>query len=175
MGYRQAFGLRKDDVVNQPSTETGYGLDDRLTQPAPRLNDPFGSDLARGFKGFRKKRSKHMRRELIRYLVAQVSFSDQKLADLVDKETDADIRAVWTPTAENFFGRVKAAYLDELWREFLDLKSDHPTATTFARLKKGEKAEKLENLFGDPDVRKAHGVSKAQALRIADWLPGCMK
>jgi len=175
MGYRQAFGLRKEDVANQPDTETGFSLDDRLTRPAPRLQDPFGSDLARGFRGFRKKGKKHMAAELTRHLVAQMSFSDQKLADLVDKEVDASIRAVWTPTAENFFGRVRGAYLDDLWRDLLDLKPDHPTVTTFARLKKAEKAEKLENLFGDPDTQKAVCVSKAQAARIANWLPGCME
>ncbi|MEE9387786.1 MAG: ParB N-terminal domain-containing protein, partial [Paracoccaceae bacterium] len=129
MGYRQAFGLRKDDVANQPGTETGYSLDDRLTTPAPRLSDPFGSDLARGFRGFRKKGKKHMRAELTRHLVAQASLNDQKLADQVDKEVDAGIRAVWTPTAKNFFGRVKAAYLEGLWRDLLDLKPDHPTVT----------------------------------------------
>ena len=40
--------------------------------------------------------------------------------------------------------------------------------TTFAKLRKGEK---LEALFGDPEMRSAHSVTDAQANRIDTWLP----
>ena len=53
----------------------------------------------------------------------------------------------------------------------LDEKPDHPTVTTFAKLKKGEKAERLEKLFGDAEYRKAHSLTEAQAKRIDTWLP----
>jgi ParB family chromosome partitioning protein len=59
----------------------------------------------------------------------------------------------------------------EIWRDLLDLPEDHPTATTFAKLKKGEKAEKLEKLFSDADMRKAHNVTDEQAAKIDAWLP----
>jgi len=59
MGYRMAFGLRCDDVANLPSTETGYVLDERLTTPASQPKDPWGADLARAFKAFRKKGKAH--------------------------------------------------------------------------------------------------------------------
>ena len=72
------------------------------------------------------------------------------------------IREVWTPTASNFFGRVGGAYLNDLWRDLLDLSEEHPTATSFAKLKKGEKAAKLEALFSDADTRKALGITEAQ-------------
>ena len=81
-----------------------------------------------------------------------------------------------TPTAANFFSRVGGGYLDDLWRDLLDLATDHPTATTFARMKKGEKAERLEALFrGDGDLRSALAVTEEQAVKIAAWLPEGMK
>ncbi len=90
---------------------------------------------------------------------------------MVAKETKPNIREVWTPTAENFSKRVGGPYLNELWRDLLDLSEDHPTATTFAKLKKGEKAEKMEKLFADADMRKAHNVTDEQAAKIDAWLP----
>ena len=56
-------------------------------------------------------------------------------------------------------------------RDLLDLAEDHPTATTFAKLKKGEKAAKLEALFCDKDVRSALNLTEKQAARIDAWLP----
>ena len=53
----------------------------------------------------------------------------------------------------------------------MDLPEDHPTATTFAKLKKSEKAEKMEALFCDLEMRKARNVTEAQAKRIDTWLP----
>lgn len=62
-------------------------------------------------------------------------------------------------------------YLNALWCELLDLSEDHPTATSFAKLKKGEKADRLEKLFADAETREAFGVTEAQGERIAKWLP----
>jgi len=98
------------------------------------------------------------------------------MAAMLDKETQPSIREVWTPTAANFFSRVGGGYLDDLWRDLLDLAPEHPTATTFAKMKKGEKAERLEALFrGDGDLRSALAVTEEQAAKIAAWLPEGMK
>ncbi|WP_317387110.1 hypothetical protein [Tritonibacter scottomollicae] len=40
---------------------------------------------------------------------------------------------------------------------------------------KGKKVEALEKLFADPEARKAQGVTKKQAAKIAKWLPEGMK
>ena len=171
MGYREAFRLRAEQVANMPDTETGYRLDERLTTPAPAPKDPWGGDLARSFKAFQKKGRKFRDGELLRFLASLLCAGDPKLAQLIDKRIGTDIRAVWTPTAENFFKRVSGAHLDEIWRDLLDLAPDHPGATSFARLKKGEKAERLEKLFSDPAMQEAHGVTDAQKARIDTWLP----
>ena len=124
-----------------------------------------------GFRAFRKRGQDHVMAELTRHLAALISVGDEKLGALVDKETGTDIREVWTPTAANFFNRVGGPYLNALWCELLDLSEDHPTATSFAKLKKGEKADRLEKLFADAETREAFGVTEAQGERIAKWLP----
>lgn len=174
LAWRKPFGLSTEDVPNWPTTEAeGYALDDRLTSDAPK--DMHGKDLAKSFRAFRKKGPDHVRGELTRMLASLYRGGDDDLSALIDKETKPAIREVWTPNAANFFGRVGGPYLNDLWRDLLDLKEDHPTATTFAKLKKGEKAAKLEALFNDPAMRKTHGVTEAQEARIAAWLPEGME
>ncbi|WP_104017834.1 ParB/RepB/Spo0J family partition protein [Roseovarius nitratireducens] len=171
MGYRSAFGQRTDDVPNMPEQSDGYALDKRLIEPGFCPKDPVGSDLARGFRAFRNQGRKATRAELTRQLSALLSIEDEKLGQLVDKEAGTSIRSVWTPTAAGFFKRVRGDYLDDLFRELLGLKPNHPSATTFARLKKMEKAERLEKLFADPEYRTTAGLSEAQIAKIDAWLP----
>lgn len=170
LSWRKPFGLSTEDVPNWPTTEAeGYALDDRLTGNPPR--DMYGKDLAKSFRAFRAKGAEHVRGELVRMLAAHYRGGSDELAALIDKETKPAIREVWTPTAANFFSRVGGPYLNDLWCDLLDLAADHPTATSFAKLKKGEKAAKLETLFSDADTRKALGITEAQEARIAAWLP----
>ena len=170
LAWRKPFGLATEDVPNWPTTEAeGYALDDRLTANPPR--DMYGKDLAKSFRAFRSKGAEHVRGELVRMLAAHYRGGSDELAALIDKETKPAIREVWTPTAANFFSRVGSPYLNDLWCDLLDLAADHPTATSFAKLKKGEKAAKLETLFSDADTRKALGITEAQEARIAAWLP----
>tara|TARA_R100000935_G_scaffold1144_3_gene3716 strand:+ start:719 stop:865 length:147 start_codon:yes stop_codon:yes gene_type:complete len=42
---------------------------------------------------------------------------------------------------------------------------------TFEKLKKGEKALRLESLFADPATRTALGLSEDRNCRINAWLP----
>lgn len=164
------LGLSTTEVPNWPSTEAeGYALDERLTANPSR--DMYGKDLAKSFRAFRAKGAEHVRGELARFLAAQYRGGQKALVAMIDKETSPNIREVWTPTAANFFSRVGGPYLNALWRDLLDLAEDHPTATTFAKLKKGEKAEKLEALFGDAGMRSALRLTEDQEARIAAWLP----
>nr|WP_317054367.1 hypothetical protein [Roseovarius sp. W115] len=116
-----------------------------------------------------------VRGELVRFLAAQFKEGDEKLTALVAKATKPKTREVWTPTAANFFGRVGGPYMVEIWRDLLELAENHPTVTTFAKLKKGEKAKKLEDLFRQSDLRSALGVTEAQAAKIDAWLPEGME
>ena len=169
MGVRHAFGLRTTEVAIRPISDTGYSPDERLTGAPVRPKDPWTADFAKAFRAYRKKGAEAVRADLVRGLAALLDVDDKKLGSLIDKETKADLRKVWTPTAENFFARVGGPTLDALWCELLDLVPEHPTAATFAKLKKREKAEKLEALFADP--RAVRDVTEAQAVRIAKWRP----
>ena len=173
--WEKPFGLSTEDVPNWPSTEaSGYQLDERLTDNPAR--DMFGKDHAKSFRAFRKKGADHVKGELARFLAAHYRGGSKDMAAMLDKETQPNIRDVWTPTAANFFSRVRGGYLDDLWRDLLDLAPEHPTATTFAKMKKGEKAERLEALFrGDGDLCSALALTEEQAAKIAAWLPEGMK
>lgn len=173
--WEKPLGLSTEDVPNWPSTEaSGYQLDARLTDNPAR--DMFGKDHAKSFRAFRKKGADHVKGELARFLAAHYRGGSKDMAAMLDKETQPNIREVWTPTAANFFSRVGGGYLDDLWRDLLDLAPEHPTATTFAKMKKGEKAERLEALFrGDGDLCSALAVTEEQAAKIAAWLPEGMK
>ncbi|WP_299567994.1 ParB/RepB/Spo0J family partition protein [uncultured Sulfitobacter sp.] len=171
LNWKNPLGISLTDVPNWPTTEAeGYALDERLTANPPR--DMWDAkDLGASFRAFRKKGAEHVRGELVRFLAAQYRGGDEKLAAMIDRETQPSIREVWTPTAANFFSRVGGPYLNELWRDLLGLAADHPTITTFERLKKGEKAERLESLFTDEATRTALGLTDEQIARIAEWLP----
>jgi ParB family chromosome partitioning protein len=165
-GYTSAFGLRKDDVPNIPSTEmSGYTLDERLTKPTPSAK--YGSDMARVFRAYKAKGPEFIMEEIVRHLASLLTV-DTDLADVIDKAVETNIRDNFTPNAENFFGRVGGPYLIQQWRDLLDLKADHPTVTTFAKLKKSEKADKMAALFEDGE---AQGLTEAQIARIAEWIP----
>jgi ParB family transcriptional regulator, chromosome partitioning protein len=175
MGHRHAFGIRTDDVPNMPTTgESGYALDARLTTPNYRSTDPWGSDLAEGFEAFRQQGRDHIMAELTRHLAALLTGGDAKLRALIDAEVVTAPRRVWTPTVANMWNRVPGTYRVMVWRDLLDLSDDHPTATSFAKMKKAEQADRLEKLFTDEAFRSALGVSKSQAEKIAHWLPDCM-
>ena len=167
LAWRKPFGLSTEDVPNWPTTEAeGYALDERLTANPPR--DMYGKDLAKSFRAFRKKGAEHVRGELTRMLAAHYRGGSEGLAALIDKDTKPAIREVWTPTAANFFGRVGGPYLNELWRDLLDLKEDHPTATSFAKLKKAEKAA----LKRDQKEERRQATSEATRVATKDDLEG---
>jgi ParB family chromosome partitioning protein len=171
MGYDSAYGLRTDDVPNVPTSESGYVLDKRLTMPESDDRSPFSRDHAAAFAKFRKRGDAKIMDLLNRYLVSQLSIRAADFGAMIDKLTAKRTRDTFTPTAENFFGRVNGAYLNDLWSDLLGLVAGHPTVTTFEKLKKGDKAAKLESPFADPATRTALGLSEKQTCRINAWLP----
>lgn len=160
-GYTNVLGLRETEVPNIPTTEmAGYTLDERLTKTTRPAK--FSTDMGRVFRAYKAKGPAFVMEEITRHLAALLTV-DEDLGDVIDKVVETDIRENFTPTAANFFSRVGARYLVKLWRELLDLTEDHPIATTFGKLKKSEKAEKMEAMFCDPEMRKAHSISEGMA------------
>lgn len=171
MGYDSAYGLRTDDVPNVPTSESGYVLDKRLTVAETDERSRFGRDHAAEFAKFRKRGDAKIMDLLNRSLVSQLSIRNGDLGAMIDKLTSKRTRDTFTPTTENFFGRVNGAYLNALWADLVGFPADHPTVTTFEKLKKGEKALRLETLFADPATRTVLGLSEDQTCRITAWLP----
>lgn len=173
MGYSRTFGLRTDRVVNVPTSETGFALDKRLSAPEAETFDGYGReyDHPKAFASFRKQGDAKIMDFLNRKLVSLLSVDDVDLGAVIDGFIKKTTRDSFTPTAENFFGRVGGPYLNFLWSDLLGLAEDHPTITTFQKLKKAEKADKLEELFADAAVRSALGLTQEQEDRIAAWLP----
>ncbi|WP_171181057.1 ParB/RepB/Spo0J family partition protein [Ruegeria sp. HKCCD8929] len=169
--YGKPIGLSQNEVPNWPTTEAvGYALDERLTTLAEWSGDEWDRDVAKEFRSFRKKGADHIQAELIRHLASLLSGGEKDLCALIDREVKPDVREVWTPTDENFFSRVGGPYLNAIWREVLGFKADHPTITTFEKLKKRDKVAKLHSLFNDPGTREVMKLSKAAQKRIAKWL-----
>jgi ParB family chromosome partitioning protein len=94
--------------------------------------------------------------------------------DVIAEEAGADIRKHWTPTAENFFSRVSAPYLVDLMCEFLDCKPQDERIAAFVKLKKGEKAKKMEKLVSDPTTQKLMGLTPEQKTKLDKWVPDCI-
>ena len=93
---------------------------------------------------------------------------------MIADEAGADIRKHWTPTAENFFSRVSAGHLVDLLCEFLDCDARDERVAGFARLKKAEKAEKMERLVSDPTTQKLMGLTPDQKAKLDKWVPDCI-
>ena len=90
---------------------------------------------------------------------------------VLSEKAGADIRKVWTPTAENLFKRVSGPMLETIYCDLLDLAPTSAEAKAFAKLKKTEKAKTLEDLFSDETKQKLLGVTAAQKARIEAWVP----
>lgn len=169
MGYRRAFGISTTTVQNVPTSETGFDLDKRLV---PTESDTsYDADIAADFAKFRKRGDAKIMTLLQNALVAQFEIGDAGMGEAMDKLTNRQTRIHFTPTAENFFGRVSGPYLCVLWNELLDLAVDHPTATNFAKKKKGEKAEVLDSLFNDKKFQTDLSVTDDLLAKINAWLP----
>ena len=164
----RGFSLQRFAVAVRPTTgDEGYGPDPRLLDTDAGRSS--ATDLVRAFKAFRKKGAEHTRDVLTLELARLLSLpmrDDDPYAKLFEKEAAVDVRAVWTPTAANFFGRVPGAYLDALWCEMTGVDPESGEARAFAKAKKGEKAARLETMFD-----KATELAPEQRARVDAWLP----
>ena len=61
--------------------------------------------------------------------------------------------------------------MERIYCDLLDLNPTDEKAKAFAKMKKGEKAETLEDLFADTTKQKLHGMTEAQKARIDAWVP----
>lgn len=174
-GFQSVFNIRRDRPNNRPDTATGFEVDERLTAGHDHPDDMWDVDLDTAFTEFQAKGKKHRNAEITRHLVEVLTGGNAEFAEVVRAKVGASTRSIWTPTAENFFGRVGAPYLVALHQDLLDLKANDPEAIRFTALKKGEKAAHMEDVFTKPDVQAALKVTAEQKARIDVWVPDCIE
>jgi len=170
------LAVRTEKSPITPATETGFA-------PDPRLHEPKGENEGENedsmsevdpFDAFRAKGKKHRNAVMALALARSLTYSDRDpVFAKIEAEMKANIRQVWTPTAENFFGRVSADTLDAL---MLDLTGTDPQGSGFKAFKGQKKAAKalsLEKLFSDPDYQRTWGIDAEMKARIDAWVPDC--
>lgn len=167
---------------NAPEIDDQFTLDPRLggerdaeaESAFEALRDMAGQGAVDAFAAFRKTGRKVRNGEITAFLARAFKMQGPELMAEIEAETGADIRAIWTPSAENCFKRLKGPQLDALYLAMLDLTADSATYKAFAKSKKGEKTEALHKLFNDPDHRQVCGVTTEQKARIDTWIPECL-
>ncbi|MEM1150177.1 MAG: ParB/RepB/Spo0J family partition protein [Pseudomonadota bacterium] len=170
-GFRDVLGITTGQPRNAPSCADGFTVDKRLSKPDASPADRWDVDLKKAFATFKKKGKKHRDAELTRLLAKLLTGGDTNFSDFLEQKSGAAIRKVWTPTADNVFKRVSGPMMEGIYCDLLDLAPTDERAKTFAKMKKGEKAETLEDLFSDPTKQKLHGVTAEQKARIDAWVP----
>ncbi|WP_435171577.1 ParB/RepB/Spo0J family partition protein [Falsirhodobacter sp. 1013] len=171
--YHSILDIRTGTPSIVPTQEEGLKLDPRLNQRATSRN----IDLGGAFAAFRAKGQKHRNAALTEAVARTLNYGcggydATPLFERLEDESGASIRAVWTPTAANFFGRVSGGTLDDLFKDLLEQDEDSPAFKSFRSLKKGAKAEAMEAIFADPKGSE-WPVTDAQAAKIAEWVPDC--
>ena len=154
-----------------PETSDHVTIDKRLTELKDWLQRDDGDRLT--FEGFRELGKKHRNQVLARHLPRALrSVGDASAMAEMEREFSVGLRKVWTPTAENFFKRCRAEFLDTLWAELLELEDDDDLRAKFSSQSRAQKAKDLEDLFSNAEAQEAHGLSREQIAKIDAWVPG---
>lgn len=166
-GYDRPLQVSVEPQPATPEKQDGLIEDARFARPEGMEMRGTANALA----AFRAKGKSHRNKVITLALARAMRRSPPDLFQTIATEVQPDIRAIWTPTASNYLGRVPVAQLDRLWSELVGDLSE----LAFAPLKKAEKAKHLERLFNDLSYREALGLSRAQNAVIDAWLPEDMR
>ncbi len=174
------FDLSPGRPNNCPSKPEGLEFSERLTH-APAGHEAWSrrelrvDDLATAFRTFIAAGKKARNAALVESVARTLPYGagSAEFFGLIEADAGAGIRKVWTPTAENFFSRVSADYLDAL---HLELTGCDPQGNGFKAhkaQKKAEKAQCMERLFSDAEYQKAWRIDAEKKARIEAWTPDC--
>lgn len=166
--YSAPLAITTARTCNTPGTLDGLTMPKRLEQPGPSAtrNDP----TPQAFAIFRAIPETERANSLNAALARAYSQPTGLLSVYLAQTLRPDARALWTPTAANFFNRCPALYLNRLWAELVPAEAEDAHFVFGAALKKA-KAQLLHRLFNDLDYREALGLSRAQTTAIDTWLP----
>ncbi|MBB1499127.1 ParB N-terminal domain-containing protein [Paracoccus sp. MC1862] len=174
------FDLSPGRPMNCPSKTDCLEWSDRLAHP-PAGHEAWSrpelrvEDLAQAFRDFTAAGKKARNAALVEGVARALPYGagNADFFALIEADSGASIRKVWTPTAENFFNRVSADTLDSL---HLDLTGCDPEGRGFkahTAQKKAEKARCMERLFSDAEYQKAWRLTAEAKARIDAWVPDC--
>ena len=174
------FDLSPGRPTTLPTKTDGLDHDERLDH-APAPHEVWSrpelrvDDLAEAFRTFAAKGKKARNAAITEGIARTLPYGagGGDMFALIEADSGASIRKVWTPTAENFFNRVSGGYLDDLLADLLDLKGTDMRLKGFRSKKKAEKVEAMENLFMDAKYQAGMGVTSEQKARIDAWVPDC--
>ncbi len=175
-GFDRVFGIRPETGRNTPSVTDGLDADPCLSDPAQSGSGWLDDDerLA-AFRAFTGKGKKHRNATITAGIARTLPYPGSRdgFFAAIEDMAGADPRKVWTPTAENFFSRVSADYLDGL---MLDLTGTDPQGSGFKAFKAQKKAAKalsLEKLLSEADYQAAWRIDAEKKARIDAWVPDC--
>lgn len=174
------FDLQPGCPMNAPKEREGLIFSDRLAHP-PRSYEAWSrpdlrcDDLVAAFREFVEQGKKARNAAITEGIARTLPYAaaEPDFFAMIEADSGASIRKVWTPTAANFFGRVSGAYLDDLFVSLIEAEASDSRVKAFRDKKKKEKADAMERLFGEPEYQAALGVTADQKARIAAWVPDC--
>lgn len=162
------FAIQTTRTSNTPSTQDGLTMPARLAHPEPGATRL--AVTAEAFATFRAIPEADRQRSLTAALARTYTRDTGLLSVALAQTLRPNARAIWIPTAANFFNRCPAPYLNRLWAELVP--ADQEDAHyVFGAAQKKAKAQLLHRLFNDLDYREALGLSRAQTTAIDTWLP----
>ncbi len=172
------MAVRPERQRIDPVEAEGFTRDPRLRDGPSRFGDG-GIPLA-DFLAFRAHGPEHRNTVLTEAFARTLCYNAgpsgrggaAALFEEIERESGASVRAVWRPTAANFFGRVSAAYLDDLFKTLLERDDADQGFRTWKAMKKGEKAQAMERIFNEPE-QDVWTVTTEQRARIDAWVPDC--
>lgn len=174
--YETLLDLRPTRANITPSKADGLTAELRLSDPEDTPGWMEDAERVAAFKAFQAEGKKARNAIMAEGLARTLAWPNPRKAGLfehIEAEAGAGLRNHWTPTAEGFFSRVSAGYLDAL---MLDLTGCDPEGSgfkTWQKQKKAEKAASMERLFTDPDYQKAWHIDAEKKARIEAWMPDC--
>ena len=174
------FDLSPGRPMNCPSKTDGLEWSDRLAHP-PAGHEAWSrpelrvKDLAQAFRDFTAAGKKARNAALVEGMARTLPYGagNADFFALIEADSGASIRKVWTPTAENFFNRVSAHYLDSLHLELTGCDPEGRGFKAHKAQKKAEKARCMERLFSDAEYQKAWRITAEAKARIDAWVPDC--
>ena len=174
------FDLSPGRPMNCPSKTDGLEWSDRLAHP-PAGHEAWSrpelrvKDLAQAFRDFTAAGKKARNAALVEGMARTLPYGagDADFFALIEADSGASIRKVWTPTAENFFNRVSADTLDSLHLELTGCDPEGRGFKAHKAQKKAEKARCMERLFSDAEYQKAWRITAEAKARIDAWVPDC--